>query len=596
MLLFLLSACGTDELLDPVDEKQKVIHASDLEIETGQAKLYSYLVAFKTQAKAPSAYLSVRREYHDHLIHLVQEHFETSGIVDFNLLGAVDLSPYTLKPREEPMKEVASLLALPFDSHTNYAASLVEVTFQNADVANIALKEWERMDRIWYAEPNYTNQLGGLWADYKTAYEKEVNTNTDWYWHKNINTIAGFAALDAIPSAIEDQPIIAVMDSGIDVEHPAIKSRIWVNSSPGDAGCGNNDIHGCNTTAAFKSERGNGDVWPAKVEGHGQRCPDSPENPGECDSQCCHGTHVAGIIAAENKSELAGVCPICRIMVIKIVGKAQTGLGGSSYTILDSWIIAGLKYVSSFKKGSPVRIVNASFGKYQRSRSTAVLVSELADRGGNSGTIVIGAAGNDDSHKIQYPAGYDSSIAVVNIGRSNDKSSSSNFGSWTDISAPGERINSTIPGGGYYPKTGTSMAAPVVSGVAGLVIAGNGGVSARDLRNIVVNSANPSIYSSSRNQSYLVKVPAADAAIPLLGSGIVQADAAIKGIQNPNRPAVKTAERVTKSCGSTGSPQGLVIHVLLMIPLMILGSCLGSPKGICGFADDAKNQARIRRD
>ncbi len=211
-------------------------------------------------------------------------------------------------------------------------------------------------------------------------------------------------------------------------------------------------------------------------------------------------------------------------MVVKIIGQAAGGIGEKqSYTILDSWIAAGLTYVSSFKRGSPVRAINASFGQFRRSRSIAIQAAALAHSGGNSGTLIVGAAGNEDSNKMQFPAGYVDSIAVANIDRNQQKHLSSNFGSWVDIAAPGELINSSVPGERYEDKSGTSMAAPFVAGIAGLVVTAHPDISTLDLRSALLNSGEPSMYGKGLNTHYLAKVPGEATSIPLLGTGIIKA-------------------------------------------------------------------------
>ena len=145
-------------------------------------------------------------------------------------------------------------------------------------------------------------------------------------------------------------------------------------------------------------------------------------------SNCSHGTHVAGIIAAEDSGYI-GICPYCSILVVKVVD-IKIKDGKESFQIEDSAIIAGLAYVSGFTvNGEPlVRVINASFGKFQRSRSVGLLLIPFSKFG--KGVLTIAAAGNEDTMKKQYPAAFDEVIAVANIESSKSlprKSPSSNF-------------------------------------------------------------------------------------------------------------------------------------------------------------------------
>src|SRR5690606_6902827 len=108
------------------------------------------------------------------------------------------------------------------------------------------------------------------------------------------------------------------------------------------------------------------------------------------------------------------------------------------------------------------------FGKFVRSRSVGLLLRVLKEK---KSALVIGAAGNEDSMAQEYPAAFSDAIAVSAVDEDLRKVAFSNFGRWVDIAAPGSNIISTLPGEGAGSKSGTSMAAPLVSGVAGLMLA-----------------------------------------------------------------------------------------------------------------------------
>jgi hypothetical protein len=105
---------------------------------------------------------------------------------------------------------------------------------------------------------------------------------------------------------------------------------------------------------------------------------------------------------------------MCQIMAIRLVG-AGPGEDPSSGAILDASIVRAFKYVSQFVSrssgGFAVRVINASFGKFQRSRTVSLMVRQTSRKQEN-GVLVVGAAGNEDSMRPNYPAGYADAIAV----------------------------------------------------------------------------------------------------------------------------------------------------------------------------------------
>lgn len=344
------------------------------------------------------------------------------------------------------------------------------------------------------------------------------------------------------------------MDSGVDYEHPALKRRIWTNPQRGVAGC-DDDLHGCDTTKASSGRLGRGSVWPFDLDGPGKTCIGKDRN-------CSHGTHVAGIIAADSAwippggdRPPLGICPVCRIMVLKVVSKL-----GNQSGILDSSILAALKYVALFrnKRGPQVRVINASFGKFSKSRTVESMVQALRK---NKGILIVGAAGNEDSMRMEYPAAFKDVIAVSAVDESLRKLSFSNFGSWVDISAPGANITSTVPGQMVDTKSGTSMAAPMVSGVAGLIVARDPEMRSEDLRSHILKSADPSFYSRKYdpegfNERYYD--PSFDNGRerqPLLGVGVLNAKAALTGEKSSTLSEAVSTTRVKPGCGIVGWPQ-----------------------------------------
>nr|HPH98563.1 S8 family serine peptidase [Anaerolineaceae bacterium]HPN54160.1 S8 family serine peptidase [Anaerolineaceae bacterium] len=227
--------------------------------------------------------------------------------------------------------------------------------------------------------------------------------------------------------------VIAVIDSGLDTTHPDLAANLWVN--PGEiAGNGLDDDS-------------NGFVDDI----HGWNFVDSSN---DVTDAIGHGSLVAGIAAARtgNATGIAGVCGLCQIMPVKV---SQVS-GIANY----SDIAAGINYATS--KGADV--INLSVGGYADSQA----VKDAVNNALSKGVVVVGGAGNDNKATPFYPAAYDGVIAVAGTASDDVKVSTSNYGSWVDVSAPGENILSTTLGD-YSSGSGTSYAAPFVAGMAGLL-------------------------------------------------------------------------------------------------------------------------------
>ena len=167
-----------------------------------------------------------------------------------------------------------------------------------------------------------------------------------------------------------------------------------------------------------------------------------------------HGTHVAGIIGAAmgNGKGGAGIAPGAAILSLRVVNAAGY--------IYDSALIAALR--TAVKNGA--QIVNISIGGTAYNAVFQKVINEATE----AGVTVVAAMGNDGTNCLNYPAGYDNVIGVVSVDRTNNRASGSSYGTWGDVAAPGAAVWSTTYNGSYGPKSGTSMASPVVAGVAAL--------------------------------------------------------------------------------------------------------------------------------
>lgn len=196
-----------------------------------------------------------------------------------------------------------------------------------------------------------------------------------------------------------------------------------------------------------------------------------------------HGTHAAGIIAALNNGiGTVGVAPNADIYAVKVLDGAGFGMA--------SFIISGIEWAM----GNGTDIISMSIESAEN--NPALL--EAINAANNSGILLVAAGGNDrtGSGTVKYPAAYDAVIAVTAIDQNGQKASFSPIDPRIEISAPGVNVLSTVIGGGYGTRSGTSMAAPHASGAAALILSsnfpdvnGDGNRDHTDVREIIRNSA-----------------------------------------------------------------------------------------------------------
>lgn len=168
-----------------------------------------------------------------------------------------------------------------------------------------------------------------------------------------------------------------------------------------------------------------------------------------------HGTHISGTIAASNrKTGIVGVAPSTTIYPIKAFD--QDG------TAFVSDIILGIDWCVQNR----VHVINMSFGMKQKSKA----LQDAIQRAARAGIIIVASCGNDGRNTVDYPARFPQTISVGATNKKKRVAEFSNNGSKIDIYAPGERIESTWPGGKYSRLSGTSMATSHVSGVVALLL------------------------------------------------------------------------------------------------------------------------------
>jgi thermitase len=200
-----------------------------------------------------------------------------------------------------------------------------------------------------------------------------------------------------------------------------------------------------------------------------------------------HGTHVAGIAAAQtnNGVGIAGICGGCSLMSVKVLG--ADGSGSSSN------VASGITYATDFG----ARVINLSLGSSSRS----TIMRDALDYALSNNVLPVVAMGNSNTNNVGDLAYWYSALSVGAVDQQGAKASFSNFGLQTDVTAPGVAVLSTMP---TYPVTlntqygykmnydalsGTSMATPVVAGLAGLILSRNPALTATQVKGMIEASA-----------------------------------------------------------------------------------------------------------
>jgi len=256
--------------------------------------------------------------------------------------------------------------------------------------------------------------------------------------------------------------VVAVLDSGVDYTHLDLRSNMWLRPD--------------NVPAYFDDELGSFN------DQQGYNGTDPLTDPMDDNG---HGTHCAGIIGAEgdNSEGIAGINWHVQIMPLKFLGRGGFG------TTADA--IKAINYAIDRKKhGVNIRVINASWGSTANSKA----LEDAIRAAGDAGILFVAAAGNDGSdndRRPHYPSNYDlpNVISVAALDRNDQLASFSNWGVKTvHVAAPGKDILSTWLGDAYRDASGTSMAAPQISGVAALILAKEPNLSVEKLKEQILKS------------------------------------------------------------------------------------------------------------
>lgn len=264
------------------------------------------------------------------------------------------------------------------------------------------LKELKDEQGILNAEPDY------IVEDAAAAVTKDPLSKDQWYLSK-----IQLSKAWTINKGSADTTI-AVVDSGVNASHLDLKDRVLK---------GYDFVSGLNN--GHRDELG-------------------------------HGTHVAGIIAANvNDIGIAGIDQGAKVLPVKAMGKKGTGtlsnvIDGLYYAIEQDADIINMSYVIKEENG---------------------MLEEVLWKAYDKGIVLIASSGNKGTEEQMYPGSYKHVINVGATDRKDKRAEFSNYGTWLDMAAPGDDILSTHFKGDYQFDSGTSFSAPIVSGIAGLTVA-----------------------------------------------------------------------------------------------------------------------------
>jgi subtilisin family serine protease len=322
----------------------------------------------------------------------------------------------------------------------------IEVSAPASRIKSI-VRALKSFDGVREAEPVFERKLS-----ITGPFSSDLNDPImDDQWHleaAKVKEAWSYLESNGLSAGGNDSVVVAVIDTGVDYNHPDLKANMWVNIQeiPGNGVDDDNngfvdDIHGAAVVSESNSHTGDPD------DDHG------------------HGTHVAGIIASTGANGEGGVGVAYNSKIMAIKAAQYSG-------VLTTADIAEAIY---YALDNGADVINMSFGGYGRSQveqdalltaySQAVLIASAGNDGiANQPCPIIGAP--------KYPAAHPWVVGVMASEPSGKKARFSNFdcipknGLEYEVMAPGSAIWSTLPDGSYSAWSGTSMAAPIASGIA----------------------------------------------------------------------------------------------------------------------------------
>ncbi len=323
----------------------------------------------------------------------------------------------------------------------------------DADIEQIA-RQYESDPVVEYIQPNYLNHVcSDSFYDLNDFFYEDqwallaINAPEAWKIEKGSENV-----------------IIAIIDTGVDYNHEDLESRIWIN--PGEIEDNGIDDDG---NGYVDDVRG----WDFAHSPGLLSDKDQLDRDNDPMDENGHGTHVAGVAGAvpDNGTGIAGVTWNCRIMALR---------GGGSF-LEDDDLSAAIIYAAD----NGAHIINMSWG----SEHLSYIIRDAIEYAYNRGCVLLGAAGNDNSSAVIYPALHKHVISVGATNKRDKKAYFSNYGPGVDIVAPGEKVFGSTLNDKYSDWSGTSMATPVAAGVVALMLSKRPGLTNVEVAQILRSSA-----------------------------------------------------------------------------------------------------------
>lgn len=318
-------------------------------------------------------------------------------------------------------------------------ARILVVEFDRDLDPGLVARKIAQMPGVEYAEPQ--------WERYPLHIPNDELIPQQWYLDR-INAFGGWDIERGDTSIV-----VGIVDTGIDPTHPDLLGTLWQNQ--GEMGF---DDRGIDRRSNGIDDDGNGiiDDWQGyDFGGDDGITPDNDPSP-----HYYHGTHVAGVVGASgnNSIGIAGVAFGVRLMSVKVSDE-----DANEPVIINGY--DGLLYAARMG----CRVINCSWG----GRGYSAAEQEVLDSVRRLGALVIASAGNNGDATEIFPGSYIGVLSVAALNSDDSRSDFSNYGLRVGIAAPGRGVISTVPARNGSPayriENGTSVSAPIVSGVAALV-------------------------------------------------------------------------------------------------------------------------------